>query len=124
MTFRTHTKSVAAPLERGPPSPLIQVLVGPRQVGKATAIRQVLKDRGVYFTADSPVPPGTEEIEKVWQQVLKMPNPILAIDEIQKISGWSEMIKKLWDTRAKPVVLGPAGEKWAVEVKLTPPSDD
>jgi uncharacterized protein len=86
-------------------APLIQVVVGPRQVGKTTAIRQILKDKGLYFTADSPVPLEPEEIEKLWNQAMTLPEPILAIDEIQKIRGWSQMIKKLWDTKTKPVRL-------------------
>jgi predicted AAA+ superfamily ATPase len=84
---------------------LIQVIVGPRQVGKTTAIKQLLKSHGLYFTADSPVPFGPEEIEMLWRQAMQMAVPLLAIDEIQKISGWSETIKKLWDTKTKPIRL-------------------
>ncbi|PWU17151.1 MAG: hypothetical protein C5B49_09485 [Bdellovibrio sp.] len=86
-------------------SPLIQVLVGPRQVGKTTAIRQILDRRGLYFTADSPVPLDSQEIERLWEQVSGMHDPVLAIDEIQKIRGWSETVKKLWDTKSKPIRL-------------------
>lgn len=92
-------------------SPLIQVLVGPRQVGKTTAIRQIFSDRGLYFSADSPVPLPTSEIESLWKQALTLPEPLLAIDEIQKIGGWSEAIKKLWDGKNQPfklVLLGSA----------------
>ena len=62
-------------------SPLIQVLVGPRQVGKTTAIRQIFSDRGRYFSADSPVPIETSEIENLWASVLEEREPLLAIDE-------------------------------------------
>lgn len=88
-------------------NPLIQVLVGPRQVGKTTAIRQILADRGLYFTADSPTPHGYQEIEILWRQALASPHRLLAIDEVQKIPGWSEIIKKLWDTqpRENPIKL-------------------
>lgn len=92
-------------------SPLIQVLVGPRQVGKTTAMKQIFADRGVYFSADSPVPLTSKEIESLWSQALALPEPLLAIDEIQKIVGWSEAIKKLWDAKNKPfklVLLGSA----------------
>jgi predicted AAA+ superfamily ATPase len=84
-------------------SPLIQVLVGPRQVGKTTAIKQILSGRGLYFTADSPVPLDSTEIEKIWNRAIELPDPILAIDEIQKIPGWSEVIKKLWDTKTRKI---------------------
>jgi predicted AAA+ superfamily ATPase len=86
-------------------APLIQVLVGPRQVGKTTAIRQILKDQGLYFSADSPVPLATTEIETLWQNAIQMKEPILAIDEIQKIQGWSETVKKLWDNKTQPIKL-------------------
>jgi uncharacterized protein len=78
-------------------APLIQVVVGPRQVGKTTAIQQALNGRGLYETADSPAPLDPENIEQWWRQALSTPDRILAIDEIQKIPAWSETIKKLWD---------------------------
>jgi predicted AAA+ superfamily ATPase len=86
-------------------SPLIQVLIGPRQVGKTTAVRKILGHQGIYFTADSPVPISHTEIEVLWRQASELPNPILAIDEVQKIIGWAEAIKKLWDTKKKPIKL-------------------
>ncbi len=92
-------------------SPLIQVLVGPRQVGKTTAIKQIFSDCGIYFSADSPVPLAPEEIETQWTRALLLPEPLLAIDEVQKIRGWSEAIKKLWDGKTQPfklILLGSA----------------
>jgi predicted AAA+ superfamily ATPase len=86
-------------------SPLIQVLVGPRQVGKTTAIKQIFSNRGIYFSADSPVPLNSNEIESLWSKALALPEPLLAIDEIQKIEGWSEAVKKLWDAKTQPVKL-------------------
>lgn len=87
-------------------SPLIQVVIGPRQVGKTTGILQAMNGRGLYFTADSPVPLYAIEIERLWHKALEQSDqPLLAIDEIQKISGWSEMIKKLWDTKVRPMKL-------------------
>lgn len=44
-------------------SPLIQVLIGPRQVGKTTAIRGALQGfHGVFQSADSPVPATISKI--------------------------------------------------------------
>ncbi len=80
--------------------PFIQVLVGPRQVGKTTLVKSVLGNRGLYETADSPVPLNHEMLETWWKQALQTSEKILAIDEVQKIRGWSEGLKKLWD--AKP----------------------
>ena len=54
-------------LQKGPP--LIQVVTGPRQVGKTTAARRVAQfwDGPVHFaTADQPTPPGPEWVESNW----------------------------------------------------------
>ena len=85
--------------------PVFQVLIGPRQVGKTTIARQVMKKLpypSVYASADSPLPPGPEWIETQWRlaeiQVLKAKKPvILVLDEIQKVRGWSESLKLHWD---------------------------
>jgi Cdc6-like AAA superfamily ATPase len=48
-------------------SPLIQVVLGPRQVGKTTALRSVLSKVDFYESADSPVPFGPEVILEWWE---------------------------------------------------------
>lgn len=70
-------------------SPLIQIIIGPRQVGKTTALKQALQNRGIYCTADSPTPLGYEFIEQNWRLAVEHSDRVLAIDEIQKIAGWS-----------------------------------
>ncbi len=85
--------------------PAFQVLIGPRQVGKTTIARQVLKKLpypAVYASADSPLPPGTEWIESQWRlaefELQKTRKPVvLVLDEIQKVRGWSESLKLHWD---------------------------
>ncbi|MBF0559969.1 MAG: ATP-binding protein, partial [Nitrospirae bacterium] len=85
--------------------PVFQVLIGPRQVGKTTIARQVIKKipfPSVYASADSPLPPGPEWIETQWRiaelQVLKTKKTVfLVLDEIQKVRGWSESLKLHWD---------------------------
>lgn len=91
------------------PSPLIQVVAGPRQVGKTTAIQQVLQGRGIYRSADSPTPLPAAVIAGWWDEAIGNPAAILAIDEVQKITGWSEELKRLWDSmpgRLKVIVTG------------------
>src|SRR4030043_484839 len=84
----------------------IQVISGPRQTGKTTLIRQLLKDikiKSTYISADLFEGDGYTWIAKHWESARfkcsqgKERQHILAIDEIQKIPDWSSVIKKLWD---------------------------
>ena len=85
------------------PRSFIQIVLGPRQTGKTTAIRQALKETGLpahVFSADAPQAISPEQLEVEWMQAraLAQQGPaILFIDEIQKASGWSETVKRLWD---------------------------
>ncbi len=86
-------------------SPLIQVLLGPRQVGKTTAALQLLnkwEGSTVYGSADAPTALGPEWVERMWQKAVmkaKKEGPVLlALDEIQKVQGWAESVKSLWDS--------------------------
>ena len=88
----------------GENAPLIQVVIGPRQVGKTTAIRQAFP-QGKYVTADSPVPFVANEIEGWWTDAISSPTKTLIIDEVQKIRGWAEIVKRLWDQRKGSIKL-------------------
>jgi len=94
------------------PRRFIQVLIGPRQVGKTTLISQLLEKRkspGHFVSADAVAASNATWLEQQWQAArLKMDQQgdedfLLVIDEIQKISNWSETVKLLWDadTRAR-----------------------
>lgn len=85
--------------------PLIQIVIGPRQVGKTTALKAALSSKAIYETADSPTLLEPNVIENWWQKAVKTSLKILAIDEIQKIPGWAEVIKKLWDTNPHQIKL-------------------
>lgn len=78
-------------------SPFIQVLIGPRQVGKTTALKAALNNKGIYHTADYPTPLGSEALIKWWEEAENDSSRLLAIDEIQKVTDWRETIKYLWD---------------------------
>jgi predicted AAA+ superfamily ATPase len=78
--------------------------VGPRQVGKTTAARQIAdqwKGETVFAAADAPLPQGPEWIHAQWNQALSKcrdsKKTLLILDEIQKVRGWSETVKLLWD---------------------------
>jgi len=97
--------------------PLLQVVLGPRQVGKTTGVEQVYHSwtaPKLTVTADSPLPPGPIWISQAWQKARTMgKNVLLIFDEIQKVQGWSEVVKALFDVdrkkgNLKVVLLGSA----------------
>lgn len=87
------------------PRRFIQVIMGPRQVGKSTVIKQVLNDIDIpyrFFAADGIPDYNSAWISECWQTVRLLAETthkdyILVIDEVQKINNWSEQVKKLWD---------------------------
>jgi uncharacterized protein len=104
MFERPHIQQLIARLNE--PRNFIQVIMGPRQVGKSTLTTQLLDKLNIphlYVSADAVTTSGEVWLEQQWQTArLKWKSSgaeslILAIDEIQKISNWSEVIKKLWD---------------------------
>lgn len=82
-------------------NPLIQVVIGPRQVGKTTAAEAIYDQwhgSKLMISADSPTPPTADWIKWNWEKAINLgPNTLFIIDEIQKVSGWSEQIKALFD---------------------------
>lgn len=88
------------------PRRFIQVISGPRQTGKSTLVRQVLKETDIPFafeTADDVPDNNPAWISQVWESArLTMEfnghkEFLLVIDEIQKLGNWSETVKKEWD---------------------------
>ena len=90
----------------------IQVIQGPRQVGKTTMINQVLAQLdipNIYESADAVSAANAAWLMQVWESArLRMKASgtkefLLVIDEIQKIDNWSEIVKQQWDkdTREK-----------------------
>ena len=88
------------------PRKFIQVVIGARQIGKSTVVKQVLQDLAPpyqLFSADNVPTSNSAWIANCWAAVrsLKASNRwdsiVLVIDEIQKISNWSEAVKKEWD---------------------------
>ena len=84
----------------------IQVIAGPRQVGKSTVVSQVLDDIEIPYiseTADAIDPNNSEWVSTIWanarsvMEVRKHKEFLLVIDEIQKINNWSEFVKREWD---------------------------
>jgi uncharacterized protein len=88
-------------------NPRIQVVIGPRQVGKTTAVHQALAALSAtqprhYASADAVFRNDWSWVERQWQIAEQLgQDSILVLDEIQKIDNWSEVIKKLWDNAAR-----------------------
>jgi predicted AAA+ superfamily ATPase len=94
-------------------APLIQVLVGPRQVGKTTGMRQLLaRSPGPchYANADDLLVADHTWLLEQWQRALLLGDgALLVVDEIQKVPNWPLAIKSRWDlrpARLRVVLLG------------------
>lgn len=81
----------------------MQVLYGPRQSGKTTLGRQLVDEAGVaahYASADDPSPPPPGWIAEQWTRARDMAaggEALLVLDEIQKVPGWTNTVKAMWD---------------------------
>ena len=87
------------------PRRFLQVLAGPRQVGKTTLARQVMEAATLpthYASADEPTLRPRVWLEQQWDLArLKAKDvragALLVLDKIQKVPGWSDTVKLLWD---------------------------
>ncbi len=101
---REYAATLAARLKE--PRRLLQVVAGSRQVGKTTLVEQVLaglKRPKVFVSADEPALRDAAWLAAQWERARLAATTggkrgvILALDEVQKIPGWSETVKRLWD---------------------------
>ena len=85
------------------PRKFIQVVMGARQIGKSTVVKQVLKDLDLpylFYSADNVPASNTAWVSDCWEAVRSIKrsknweSAILVIDEIQKVPNWSEVVKK------------------------------
>ena len=88
----------------------MQIIMGPRQVGKSTLVYQYIDSCSIphdYYSADGANRKDNSWIPNHWQEVrMKMDihgdeEHILIIDEVQKIDNWSEQVKTEWDKDTK-----------------------
>ena len=88
------------------PRRFIQVLHGPRQVGKTTLIKQVLASLGkpyLFETADDVVGADGAWLRALWGKVRVACRQqgggdfLFVVDEVQKVANWSETVKREWD---------------------------
>ncbi len=104
------------------PRRFIQVLAGPRQVGKTTLTQQILPlfpGRAHYVSADELTLDAPTWLLQQWDVARQMAatntqDTVLIVDEIQRIADWSRLVKLLWDEDSrrgitlKVVILGSA----------------
>lgn len=89
------------------PRRFLQVLAGPRQTGKTTLARQLVEELAIpfhYTTADEPTLQDRAWVNQQWDIARALTRDgnstqraLLIIDEVQKVQGWSETVKRLWD---------------------------
>jgi len=101
---RRHVGELRARLAE--PRRHLQVVAGPRQTGKTTLVRQALAawgERARYASADEPTLRDRAWLAAQWDAARLVARDagrrgaVLALDEIQKIPGWSETVKRCWD---------------------------
>lgn len=104
MIIRSQSNDLIMRLQE--PRRTIQVVAGPRQVGKTTLVKQVLQQLTIpsrFFNADGVKPDDKDWIAARWDEVRALmhfnqyPEIVLVIDEVHKINNWSEQVKREWD---------------------------
>ena len=112
-------QAVAAELKRRlaePPPGRVQVLTGPRQVGKTTLLLELARTlpNAVYHAVDTPEAAMPGWWEAVWRDVqsqLKRGPTVVLLDEIQYLGKWDRLVKAKADQIQR--------EKWAVHLTLS-----
>ena len=88
------------------PRRFLQIVTGPRQVGKTTLVTQVAEQSGLphrFGSADEPTLRGPDWIAQQWEAARLAAaeagpgGALLVIDEVQKAPNWAEAVKRLWD---------------------------
>lgn len=106
MSYQRSEKHLLQKRLQDEPRRFIQVVYGPRQVGKTTLVRQMMKDMNWPHTlvAADAIPASDRvwiaqqwEIARTKQGAQSDVPYILVIDEVQKIENWSEQVKAEWD---------------------------
>ncbi len=101
-TKRMAFKEVVSAIERSG----ITAVVGLRRVGKTVLLKQVLNSLGeqrrdiFYFSFDEERYSNQEGLESVIRSALELFDaPLIVLDEISRIKGWSGIVKKYHDSK-------------------------
>lgn len=104
MYERSYLKQIKSRMEE--PRKFIQVILGPRQVGKTTMVNQLLSQLSIPYineSADAISATNSAWLMQAWEtarlrmKVSGASEALLVIDEIQKMNNWSEVVKQQWD---------------------------
>lgn len=105
LSFQRDQAAVLA-ARLGEPRRFLNVVAGPRQVGKTTLVQQVMADSEgpqVFVSADEPALRDAAWLTAQWERARLLARDagkggaLLALDEVQKVPDWSEAVKRLWD---------------------------
>ena len=90
------------------PRRFMQILIGPRQTGKSTAIMQALQSVSIphVFAEVGEHGESPDWIRAQWYQARNLlagetQSALLVIDEVQYVRGWADAVKALWDEDAR-----------------------
>src|SRR5271166_465142 len=103
LSFRECLDLLAARLEEAAPS-RIQLLAGPRQVGKTTLLLKLMERFGksaIYAAADGPDAALPAFWERLWSRVEDIANAqgraVVLLDEAHLLPDWAARLKGEWD---------------------------
>ncbi|MBQ9043484.1 MAG: ATP-binding protein [Eggerthellaceae bacterium] len=87
------------------PRRFIQIVIGPRQTGKTTAVAQALAGYAYPHLAVEATKneSGVDWLRAQWYRARQLASSgaaLLAIDEVQYVPNWSSAVKTLWDEDA------------------------
>lgn len=100
--YHSTQKTLKKRLQEKAPS-LLQLLVGPRQIGKTTLLVHLAKELGpqaIYVSGDSPEASLSNWKDSIWKEakeLAKHKKAFLFIDEVQTIPNWSQWLKSHFD---------------------------
>ena len=90
------------------PRHLIQIVIGPRQTGKSTALSQALAQIDLPYVMEEVSRHGesADWVRAQWYRARNLvtarpPSVLLVLDEIQFVDQWSTVVKELWDEDAR-----------------------
>ena len=106
MYQRSIVKTIARRMRE--PRRFMQIVIGPRQTGKTTAVNQALESVGIpnLYREVGEHGESADWVRAQWYQARSLivggnKSALLVIDEIQYVKNWADAVKALWDEDAR-----------------------